>query len=212
MLVPKPILAKPDFARDTVLLYFDDQPAREFFMRGSVAWPESTKEIGFAIKEGFALVAGQDVRTKEVWIFEESTFITIDHVFNRGELMRRGLVQFFLRMWERYFCRTFYYAQDALLHRRFHLQCLESQMVQPKPEFIQVPYTGDKLGDNVLREYLARGRLKGNRETKLFEQIETANEYEEQLGPHALRCLLAGFEHIPWVDYSPQRKEIEYRL
>lgn len=195
MIIPKPTTHKI-IDSDTVRLFFERDQARNFYMRGAVAWPEGKKE-------GFALIAGQATDTKEVWLFDEFAFMTVDHWFNQDQALKReGLVTFLLKCWAQYGCHTFFYSQDAELHRRYLLQCLDSAMIQPKPELIRTMYTEDeKIRDNIVQEYLALGRLKGDKNSQLYQHM-TTSAMDEPLGKHVLRCLLAGYEANPWIDVT----------
>ena len=59
--------------RETVTFFFQDyDDSAEFYVRGAVSWPEEG--------QGFGLLAGQEVESKIVHIFDQFSFFTIDNV------------------------------------------------------------------------------------------------------------------------------------
>jgi len=209
MIVPYPLKgkAKPDFKRETVRLFFEDIPSHDFHMRGAVTWPEGDNP-------GFCLIAGQEVESRVVWVFDEFQFVSIEHWFHQGELRERGLVEFLLRCWSDFFCRHFYYQQHEQINKRYLIQCLRSEMIQPKPAFSQVPYVDEDIADNVTREYINLLKMKINKGTLLADHLNTLDMgvEEQKVGVHALRCLLAGFEFSGWKDTYKEQELITYYL
>lgn len=196
MIIPQPInhIVKPDTSGDIVQLFFENDQSREFYMRGAIGWLEGKKP-------GFALLAGQTLDTKEVWLFDEFEFMTVDHWLNEDQTLKQeGLSSFLLKCWSKYGCRTFFYNQDIEIHRRYYFQILDSIMIDPKPEFLRTPYTTDeKIRDNIVDEYLALGKLKGNKHSRVYEYMKS-HAYDEPMGLHCIRCLLGGFEAFPWIE------------
>ena len=201
MIIPKPINHQiiEDTMGDIVRLYFEQEQSREFFMRGAIGWLEGTK-IGH-VKPGFCLLGGQTTDTKEVWLFDEFEFMTVDHWFNDDQTLRQeGLCSFLTKCWSQYGCRSFFYNQPTEIHKRYLLQVLDSPMISPKPEFMRTPYTEDeKIRDNIVQEYLALKKLKGDKNSKLFEQMVSL-AIDEPMGVHCVRCLLGGYEAFPFMD------------
>lgn len=202
MIIPKPINHHivENTSGDIVKLFFEKEQSREFYMRGAVAWLEGTKTEH--VKPGFCIIAGQTMEPpKEVWLFDEFEFMTVDHWFNADQTLRQeGLSAFLLKCWSKYGSRAFFYNQSVEIHKRYLLQVIDSPMISPKPEFIQTPYTEDeKIRDSIIQEYLALGKLKGDKNTKLYEQIKSAIT-DIAMGEHCLRCLLGGFEAYPYIE------------
>ena len=200
MIIPKPInyqLNPPGYEAsrgDIVRLFFEQEQARDFYVRGSVCWPEGKQQ-------GFCIVAGQTLDDKQVWLFDQFEFRTVEHWFNDDQSLRqRGLCYFLQNSWAKYGCRVFFiYSQNAELVRRFLVQIIKSQMVMPKPELIPTPYTDDdKISDNVIEEYLILQKLKGDKNTTLYSQLSSPN-IDQYPGPYALKALLAGYEAFPYM-------------
>ena len=212
--VIQPKAAQPDFRRETVKLLFEDRPSREFFMRGALAWPEGERD-------GFVIVAGLDLANQNIWIFREFPFISVEHFYSEGDIVRKGLFQFFDECRSRFYCQTYFFSQPDELHHRFTNYIYKTPTIPwPKPEFIRVRFSDQEIADNIIREALVRDTLHGNRrESKVFNEIfgltgddEAKKKARERSLPiHALRCLLAGYEYYPWVDPGPGFVEIEYK-
>ena len=206
MIVLKPLSTKYLPHKDLTTFFFEgpERPsARDFFVRGAIAWPEE-------LQQGFALLAGQDPKTKVVYIFEEYPFWTVGHYLAEDALKHPGLGQFLLDVWAKYHCHTFYRHQHPEVHRRFSLQAYDDKTIAPKPELIDVP-TVERLGDTLVVEYGRTRKLVADQRMTLKQQLTQHFAVPEAknpgMGVHALRCLLAGFEHAGWAE--PRRPQAE---
>lgn len=215
--IPKPINHQYVYPKreDIVRLFFDGQQSRDFYVRGSIVWPKKPPKkqqhalsldtlptVGqpfSAVRDGFALLAGKAMDTGQVWIFEEYEFLTVDNYPNPDTqaLERAGLQQFLLKCFSQYGCFFFFYSEDFQLHKGYYLQCLNNAMIQPTPVFVKTPQVEDeRVRDNIVEEYLALDKLKGDPNSKLYQHINTVSD-DEPHGIHAIRCLLAGYEANP---------------
>lgn len=170
----------------------------EYFMRGGVCWPEG-------MAQGFAIVAGKNINTKSVYIFEQSNFLSIDNIVGPGQIIEyQGSCTFFNNGWSRYFCRKYFYKQDKQTHRRFYLDVIRSSMVQPKPGFIEAPYTNEEDADHLIFTCLSMGKLVLDKESDLSNQLGVfRNDNKTKLpAVRALRALLVGFERFPFRAYD----------
>lgn len=201
-MIERPISAKLNVYRDTVTLFFEKTVSKEFYIRGAVAWPEGTDP-------GMAVLGAQDIRDKTIWVFEGYDFLSITPIFQHDKKAYNGLAEFLIRCWTKYSCFTFFWRQGNDVHQRYALKCYDEPTIQPKPEFIRVPYTEEDTAANLLKEYAARKKLKISKQSELYQNIA---DPEKKMGTHALRCLLAGFEFIPWVDYEKRQDMTEYIL
>jgi hypothetical protein len=187
-------------SRDIMRLFFEDRASRDFYIRGSVVWPKKVYTPRPQVKDGFALLAGQTMDTGQVWIFEEVEFLTIDNYCDPDTqaMERAGLQEFFLMCWSRYGCHAFFFSEDHQVHKRYLLQCYDNDMIQPKPVFLRTPYVEEeRVRDNIVEEYIALGKLRGNQNSKLYQHLTTVSVDDEPHGVHAIRCLLAGYEANP---------------
>jgi hypothetical protein len=196
MKIPLPTSFRPD--PDNPLktrLYFDGQQSAHFYLRGAISWPEGRRE-------GFALMAGQELKSKKVWIFGEWEFWTVPHwtledgtIKPKGEGFWYGLNHFMTQTFGTFGCRSWFWGgQHADLARRYVLQVYRNPMIPIDTSLIEVPYV-QQVGDNLIEEWLNLEKLSGDKDSLLFEHL---NSPAERSGVHALRCLLAGFEYQPF--------------
>lgn len=197
---PNPKDTKPYFKRGTALIFFRNAKPREMFVRGAIAWPEGNDA-------GVALIAGQDIQTKEVILFGEFEFWSIEHFFEGERLKFRGLSQFLNENWQNFYCNHYYDHQPFEVRDRFYTKILRSRMVNPKPVIVNVKYTADNIADNLLSEYLHLERFTAPRDSTVFRHLMTRGTKDEKPGVHALRCLLGGFEFSGWRDPEGQERE-----
>ncbi len=191
---------KPYFERGTAQIFFTDAKPREMFVRGSIAWPEGSNG-------GVALVAGQDIKSREVILLGEFEFWSVEHFFEDDQLKFRGLSQFLNQNWQDFYCNHYYDHQPFEVRDRYYIQILKSKMINPKPVIVNVKYTDDKIADNILNEYLHLQRFIAPRDSLVFRHLMTRGSKDEKSGVHALRCLLGGFEFSGWRDPEETREE-----
>ncbi|MBU2177542.1 MAG: hypothetical protein KJ556_20820 [Gammaproteobacteria bacterium] len=193
MIFPRPITATFDPETHLTRMIFDGldkRVSRDFYCMGSVAWPEG-------MLDGFALSAGQDVKTGQIWIFEEYLFMTVQHWFNDdGSLNRFGLLKFLQDTWNYYRLRTFVWSESEDVHFRYARQVWDNPNIMPQPEFIRTRFAKD-TGDNLIAEYLKTQKVMGDVNSQLFRDLKDKDGIERR-GVHALRCLLAGYEYMPY--------------
>ena len=211
----KPIHKHYDTHRRTTILYFDHEPDRpiEFYMRGGICWPiRYENPTGQIDNSGYVLMAGQDVKTGRVMIFEETQWVTIDNILGDNHVIRYpGLSHWFNKVWEGYFAQSFYWQQEDELARRFRLQILRSKMIHPKPRFVEVPYSDTSDMISCIWTMLKANKLNRASGTVLQQQLEMVKEGDKQVLPavHALGCCLLGFERFPWREpKEPEIREI----
>ena len=207
------IIRKPKFARIdpqnryTTYLHFDGEGVpRPFYMRGSIAWPEGDQE-------GFALLAGQDINTKIICIFEEFPFWTIDHwLEENGNIRQRtdsqgdptseyflGLFQFIQDNFSLYKAFAYFWGSQHIdIWKRYGNEVYKNPLVPRALEMIEVPYVKE-VGDNLIAEYMNTERIKGDQRSKLYVLLQDA-AVNDNNSVQALRALLAGYEFQPYVN------------
>jgi hypothetical protein len=197
----KPIQRHYDTHRRTSILYFDEHDCMEFYMRGGVCWPIRYEHKGQIDMNGYILMAGQDVKTGRVYVFEQMEWVTVDNIVGENNVLRYpGLSSWFNKVWQGYFADTFYWQQEDELARRFKLQILRSDMIEPKPRFVEVPYSDTSDIVNSIWKMVKLEMLKQEGGTVLEEQLKAVKAGDKQVLPavHALGCCLLGFERFPW--------------
>jgi len=202
-MILKPISAKPDLKRDTVHLSFDIGPSPvEMHMRGAIAWPEG----GIP---GIALVAGFDIKTEHIWIFDDYLFITFEPLFIKNRNKEVGLQLFLRDIWVKYGCNTLFYAAQPEIHQLYSRQVYRDEILRPIGiSFIKAPYTDDKIADDNIKARVALKTIHWSAQSDLEQQRADENSR----GRHALRTLVAGFEYLPWHDWTKEEKIKEYYL
>jgi hypothetical protein len=198
-----------DTERGVVRMFYKAIPTYEWVVRGAVCWPEG--EI-----RGHALIAGQmTAGTRQICVFDEWNFITVDHWSPDGRgIQEVGLCAFLSKLWPLYGCDLMYWHQDETLHRRYLLQCLDNPLITTCPTMVEVPWTDEATGDNLLREVLQQKRLMGVVDgSEVKRQLDEGDRYQDPVklpALHALKCLIAGYELMPWRDINPQRPELRF--
>ena len=201
-MIERPISAKINPHRDTVRLFFENTESSEFYIRGAVAWPEGTDP-------GFAVLGAQEIKTKIIWVFEGYEFFSIAPIFQQDKKAYNGFADFFTKIWTMYSCFTLFWRQAHDVHQRYALKCYELPTIQPKPEFIRTPYTEDITAENLFKEMAAKGQFKASKQCELYQNIV---DPDKTAAKHALICLLAGFEYLPWIDVEERMQFNEYIL
>ena len=197
----RPRKAHYNLKRQTSILYFSEGDLGEYYIRGGIFWPEEDN--------GFAILAGQDINDKKVHVFEEYSFLTIDHVFGPDQMIEfHGLAPFFGKCWSKYYGDKFFWNQPEETHKRFRLQVSRSQMVQPKPHFIEAPLSDADSARRLPFDYTRIGRLNMEEGSELHKQLEIAKHDEKAHLPavFALGRLLAGFERYPFRAYDVEEQ------
>ncbi len=94
-----PLKVQADLNRKTSILYFPNGDSAEFYMRGGICWPITYECRGKMENNGFALMAGQDIKTQNIYVFEEISFVTIENILNQatGQIEFHGLSYWLIR-------------------------------------------------------------------------------------------------------------------
>ena len=208
MIILKPFTSVRDLDNPyTTHLHFEGPAIKPFYMRGAIAWPEGKKE-------GFALMAGMDLRERIIIIFEEFRFWTIPHWFNDdgtiharddGEGYHIGLIEFLQDNLSKYKAASYFLGgQHVDVQTRWRTDVYRNPEVTRRLEMIEVPYVSE-IGDELLLEKLKTRKFKGATDSLLDKSVRQFNNMQTTNVEHdnavlALKSLLAGFEHQPWVE------------
>ena len=205
----KPLSAQYKHDRKTSMLYFDEQDPMEFCMRGGICWPIKYEINGRIDTNGYAVMAGMDVDSKVVYVFEEQQWVTIDHIIRDNKIEHHGLSQWFNRLWNDYFASKFYFHQPHQLAKRFRLQASRSDMIKPKPKFKELPPTDTDDIVAAIWHIVKEGALKYTKGGLVEEQLKMVKAGDKQVLPavHALGCALVGLARYPWR--KPYQKPIQ---
>ena len=191
-------------------LFFDDHAPMECYMRGGVCWPIQYEWKGQVDTAGYALMAGHEIKTGKVFVFEQIQWVTIDNILEDNNILRYlGLSHWFNKVWAEYFADAYFWQQQDELARRFRLQVLRSVMINPKPHFIETPYSDTSDLVSCIWRMLKGNLLFREAGTILEDQLTSVKAGDKQVLPaiHALGCCLLGLERFPWR--PPMEKQIQ---
>lgn len=199
--IERPAICNFDSTDKTSMLSFSDGTGGRFYMRGGICWPVYDPAQGSI--DGFALMAGEDVRTGEIYVFEQVSFVTINHVLGKdGAVEYLGLSAFFNRCWSDYFGRSFFVPSTGTddINRRYQLQIYRSNMIEPKPSFVEVPVFDGAQGAQLIFEKVAAKKLKHKANDKLHLALTAFSLDSQKMNPQvtALAACLFGLEAMPY--------------
>ena len=195
-----------DVYRKTVTLFFDDHESMECYMRGGICFPVYFEIQGVVDVSGYAIMAGQDVLTGKIYIFEQIPWVSIDNILDDNNVLKyRGLSHWFNQVWAEYFADTYFWQQPDQVSRRIRLQVIRSVMINPKPRFVEVPLPGQNqarttdIVSSIWPRLKAKTLLRSG-ETPLEAQLAMVKTGDKQVLPavHALGCCLMGIERYSW--------------
>jgi hypothetical protein len=192
----KPRKATYNQRRETSTLYFQDfDDSREFYMRGGVCWPEGDAN-------GFAVMGGQQINNGQVYVFEQTEFVTVDNIVQDGQILYHGLSSWLNRCWAQYFARLYFWNQPQAIHDRFRLQVYRSSSIEPKPGFIEIDLSKDHEHP-LVADFVRTGRLVIGKDSELAKQLEVSRHDDKAELPavRALGRLLAGLQRFPFVNH-----------
>ena len=210
MIIVKPFASDKDPSNHyTTRLHFSNGVVKDFYMRGSIAWPEGNKE-------GFALMAGMDLTENVVIIFEQFRFWMVAHWLNAdGTIHERddepgyhlGLMQFITDNITKYRCCSYFRGgQHIDIWNRYGKEVYTNPQCPRSIELIDVPYVKEN-GPNLLLEKINTAKFRMENESlldksvKQFVNMQAANlDYDN--ATLALMTLLAGFDYTPWVSLN----------
>ena len=210
MIIVKPFAADKDPNNHyTTRLYFLNGVVKNFYLRGSIAWPEGKKE-------GFAIMSGLDLTEKVIIVFEQYRFWTIDHWYNDdgtiherddGKGWHLGLMQFIADNIAKYRCCSYYRGgQHVDVWNRYGKEVYTNEQCPKRLELIEIPFV-PQIGPNLLLEKINTGKFRIESETWLANSVvqfvnTQAIDATYDNATLALMTLLAGFDYAPWVKLS----------
>lgn len=187
----------------TVSLYRDASTWEgEFLMRGAVCWPDFVERCGKKEYEGFIIIAGLNVNSKILTVFESRSFQTIENIIEGHEILYQGISSWMAKMWAKYYINMYYFSQSWELASKFRLEILRSvQIPNPKPQFIEVDIVTNKEARAALWRWKMMKKLDlGEEGTELHDAVLASRMEDDKAQPaiHALQCLVAGLEKYPY--------------
>ena len=199
----KPVNRHYDTHRRTSILYFDDREPMDCYMRGGICWPVRYEINGQIETDGYALMAGQEITTGDIYVFEQIKWVTVDNIIGGNNVLQYpGLSHWFNRVWNVYYGQSYYYEQGYELSRRFRIQVSRSTMIEPKPRFIELPpFDISEMINCIWRTLKAKApMIYREKDTDLETQLDAVQGGVKDVLPavYALGCCVMGFELYPW--------------
>lgn len=214
--IPKPWRAIPNTDRNCVSLHFDKENrffptdrAVDFYMRGAVCWPATVGTGIDTATEGYLLVAGQELATKRIYIFEQTPFVCIDPITSpeTGNIQYEGISQRLVIWWSRYYVDTFYWHDHMDTHNRYLRQLIHSEFLNPKPWFVEVIWHDEAQAQAALWQVITEERLrhwagempdKGVMEPLYSALLILRDQGKVLPAAKAGMALAMGYEKFPW--------------
>jgi len=193
--------------RETSILYFDKGRSVEYDVRGGMCFPFSFEPSpGHFDYAGYSVLAGMDVLSGKITIFEQRPWVVVENIIGPDNALQyRGVAEWLNRCWSKYFGRRFYYHQPHELKRKYILEIIRSDMVNPDPSFISVPWgSGDEAEAlHVVWKAVKLKTVQIERDTRLAQDLLIQKEGKDRpkyIPPsiHALMCVLMAYERFPW--------------
>jgi hypothetical protein len=184
-----------------------DKYSGEYHMYGGICWPKPVHDTGTPSVRGHVVLLGENVDTRHHYLFDETAFIAIDHVYRGNEFLHRGVSQWFTDA-QRAFgpIITYWWGdQPDPTFARFYRLLSESPLMDcasglrfGKAQFAQ---ESDPIG--VLYERIQRGVIHTPAGSEAGAAADVHRAKLDQEAPpalHALLCAVAGDERCPWYD------------
>lgn len=200
-MIEKPNKAHFNLEQRTSTLYFEDQVHADYMMRGGVCWPIPVDTGKGLDVYGYIIMCGYDVKTGLVTVFEQTDFIVIDNILKPDRAIEYpGIAPWINRCWSKYFAQDFFWNQDWELAKTYRLQVIRSEMIEPKPQFIEIGWSDLAEAQQTLWKYVKVGKVSIEKDSKLYKQLELTKSTDKQIYPatHALMCCLCGIERSPY--------------
>jgi len=198
-----PIRQQMDMKTREVRLWFDKDtsvaPDGKYRMLGGMFLPSNVKsDDGHSRIRGYSLVAGRNVDTKITYIFDETEWVTVDHILDDtdGSIIAEGVVTWLLNVWSNYFCNTYSHRQDDETLFRYQIDFNRCTMLQPKTSFLDAEWNDDSQPVSVITRELTLSRLKMKRNSILIrelDQFRATPDIDPKNLPamHSLMCCLS---------------------
>lgn len=216
MIIEKPRTAIYNQDRSVTLYFdFDEEelryPQAEFDIRGGICWPVTYRKDGYIDSQGYIVVAGKNLETGVITIFEQKDFIVVEPIINQDTQIIEypGISNFINSAFSKYYCRKYYWHQNLELSKKWRLDVSRSPMIEPKPTLIEIPWGEDQDADHLIFLMIKRRLLRHDPNAELYNQLQAVKQdYKKktnQILPavRSLQCVLMAMERFPF-----RRKEM----
>jgi len=201
-----PVQATVDIERGLGLsrLWFDDAsiaPGGDYRMVGGICWPLLVGDVF----RGCAVLAGMDIKTEIIYLFEQREFSCIEHVIVDGAIVSHGLAPWFVENWARYYAHRYYWFQCDEYNQTFRLRVSRCEIIQPKPALIETHWSDDTHAQLIISDALERRKLRIRSGSPVESELNQ-QQADPKMGPfpalHALACALTslGRRRLPKIE------------
>lgn len=177
----------------------------QYYVRGAVCWP--ILDVVTSRSQGWALLAGQNIKTKNIVVFESTPFSHISNMIEDDKLISMGLVDWFRSVWQKYYCDSFFWSGQFATHQQYLLEVIRCVDINPQPHFIEVHITDEDDAVNLMYHMRTKDALiietdPDRKDGKtlinqllLWEQTERKHEFP---AVKALLSLTSGYARYPF--------------
>jgi len=194
----KPTHVEYNVDNQTSILWIEGKP-KEYYMRGGICWPMTVERGGVQDVFGHAVMAGFDIKTGEIRVFEEREWVVVHSILNKDHHIEfEGLAPWLRKLWSEYFALDFFWHQSKVLTKSYRLEVFRSDVIQPKPSFTHIDWSDDEAALHTLWKHVKLKTLITERPSA--ELLRERKYGEKQILPaiHALQCLVEGLERYPY--------------
>lgn len=191
--------------RKTTTILFPDEGngerTGEFYMRGAITFPE--RLAGTTRLEGYIVMAGMDVKTKIIYLFEERVWVTVQHFISGGKFLAEGVCTFLNQMHNDYYATYYYYYGQYESRRKYMNECYREKLIQPKPGFIQMDVRDEEEGIQAVLEKINMDQLiftKGKGFHSAWNRYHASQNQEVLPALKSVVALIYGYNEHPWRD------------
>ena len=199
------IFAQPDSVilnKDkTSTLYWGKTETWQAYVYGGICWPILVGPKTHQRIQGFAVLVGFHIETGKHYVLDQYPFVTVEHcIGDDGLISHHGLGAFLNSCWKYYFATKFYYRQPGETHKKYLLEIVRSQSVNPKPLMIECQWDDDAIADQSVIEKAQLKKLAWEKGSLLDVAVSELIVDPDHASPewNALRCAMVGFDRYPW--------------
>jgi len=184
-----------------VSLWFDPDrsiaPDGRYRMMGGMFFPSQVQDADGVVRNvGYAMMTGIHIRTKVMYVFEETEWYFVDHILDPdgSGITHEGLVTWYAKTWADYYCSTYAVRQPDDTQFRYILDFSRCAMIQPKPDFLDAEWDDPAQPLFLIDRANQLQRIKYSRTGILFPQLDQRKadadaDRHDYPAVHALQCV-----------------------
>jgi len=202
MSIPVPKNLSYDHAKRLVFMECrEPEHTGRYDMRGAICWPVVTELFGKTAVHGFVLVAGRNIETDKIYVFNDRLFSFLETKTDGHKIVCVGIESVFNKAWSLFYCDHYFMGgQDEDVAMKHRLQIHRSHMIQPKPKMFEVAGFDEMQAYATALQMAKTGAIVARKGGDLEQQLAFAHTRDQGLVPgvHAVECLVASYERYQW--------------